>query len=123
MDEAESLADQVVVVDHGRVIAEGPVRDLLRSHDDRTLRFSAEPGLDVAGLAGALASGTVPVDGPHAVHEVGPGDYVVSGHVDPQVLAALTAWCAARGVLPHSITVGRRTLESVFLDLTGRDLR
>jgi ABC-2 type transport system ATP-binding protein len=54
---------------------------------------------------------------------VTPGEYVVTGHVDPHVLAALTAWCARRGVLPHSITVGRRTLESVFLDLTGRDLR
>jgi ABC-2 type transport system ATP-binding protein len=124
MDEAESLADRVVVVDHGRVIADGPVRDLLRTHDDRTLRFSASPGLDVADLALALGAAVAADDGSrHAVHEVSPGDYVVSGHVDPRVLADLTAWCAARGVLPHSITVGRRTLESVFLDLTGRDLR
>jgi ABC-2 type transport system ATP-binding protein len=127
MDEAESLADRVVVVDHGRVIADGPVRDLLRSHDDRTLRFSATPGLDVADLAGALGARPAAAGGgdgaAHVVHEVGPGEYVVTGHVDPQVLAGLTAWCAARDVLTHSITVGRRTLESVFLDLTGRDLR
>ena len=52
-----------------------------------------------------------------------PGDYVVTGAVDPRLLARLTAWCADRGVLAHRITVGRRTLEDVFLDLTGRDLR
>jgi len=43
--------------------------------------------------------------------------------VDPQVVAALTAWCADRHVLIHRLTVGRRTLEDVFLDLTGRNLR
>ncbi|GAA2728134.1 spermidine/putrescine ABC transporter ATP-binding protein [Cellulomonas aerilata] len=132
MDEAESLADRVVVVDHGRVIAEGAVRELLRSHDDRTLRFSAAPGLTLTGLAASLGGGGVPpasgahgehAAGEHAVHEVTPGDYVVTGHVDPHVLAALTTWCAAHDVLPYAITVGRRTLESVFLDLTGRDLR
>jgi len=126
MDEAETLADRVVVVDHGRVIAHGPVTDLLTSHDDRTLRFSATPGLDVADLAASLAAATggtsVPAPGPGA-REVAPGDYVVTGPVDPHVLAALTAWCAGREVLPHLITVGRRTLEDVFLDLTGRDLR
>ncbi|WP_298460174.1 ABC transporter ATP-binding protein [uncultured Cellulomonas sp.] len=142
MDEAESLADRVVVVDHGTVIAHGAVADLLTSHDDRTLRFSATPGLDVADLAAALTApggggepggpaGAAPA-GPAAVvagapepavREVAPGDYVLTGPVDPDVLAALTAWCAARGVLPHRITVGRRTLEDVFLDLTGRDLR
>jgi ABC-2 type transport system ATP-binding protein len=122
MDEAESLADRVAVVDHGRVIAEGGVEELLRSHDDRTLRFSGPAGLDTVDLAAALGP-PGPAGPAHGVLEVAPGDYVVTGHVDPHVLAALTAWCAARGVLPHAITVGRRTLESVFLDLTGRDLR
>jgi ABC-2 type transport system ATP-binding protein len=34
----------------------------------------------------------------------------------------VTAWCASQGVLPHDLTVGRRTLEQVFLDLTGRSV-
>jgi ABC-2 type transport system ATP-binding protein len=121
MDEAETLADRVLVVDHGRVIARGAVADLLASHDDRTLRFSAPSGLDTAALTGALAH--APGGGDAVVREVSPGDYVLTGPVDPHLLAALTAWCASRGVLPHRITVGRRTLEDVFLDLTGRDLR
>ena len=48
---------------------------------------------------------------------------LVSGDVDPQLLATLTAWCAAQGVMAEELAVERRTLEDVFLELTGRDLR
>ena len=40
----------------------------------------------------------------------------------PQLLAAVTAWCAAQGVMPADLQA-QRTLEDVFLDLTGRELR
>lgn len=116
MDEAEGLADHVVVVDEGRVIAQGSVRDLVADGDDSTLRLDAEPGLDVDGLAVALGDGL-------SVRENAPGAYVVIGAVQPATVAALGAWLAAREVLATRITVGRRTLEDVFLDLTGRDLR
>jgi ABC-2 type transport system ATP-binding protein len=39
--------------------------------------------------------------------------------VDPQTLATVTAWCASHGVMPQHLTVGRRSLEDVFLALTG----
>jgi ABC-2 type transport system ATP-binding protein len=123
MDEAEDLADHVVVVDHGTVIARGAVADLVAADGDRTLRFRATPGLDCADLARALAAAG-PVGGATtSVREGAPGEYVVIGDVDPHALAALTAWCAQREVLASRITVGRRTLEDVFLDLTGRNLR
>ena len=57
------------------------------------------------------------------MEEQAPGDYLVSGPVDPRVLSTVTAWCAAQGVMPQGLTVGRRSLEDVFLDLTGRSLR
>ena len=41
--------------------------------------------------------------------------------VDPQLVAEVTAWCAARGVLAEDLR--GRTLEDVFLELTGRELR
>ncbi|RYV50557.1 ABC transporter ATP-binding protein [Pengzhenrongella frigida] len=123
MDEAEDLADHVVIVDHGAVIARGSVADLVAAGDDRTLRFRTEPGLDAVDLAGVLTAAG-PADGSlAAVHETTPGEYLVTGAVDPRVLAALTAWCAARDLLASRISVGRRTLEDVFLDLTGRNLR
>jgi ABC-2 type transport system ATP-binding protein len=49
--------------------------------------------------------------------------YTLTGAVDPAALAVVTAWLAERGVLARSVSTGRRTLEDVFLDLTGRNLR
>lgn len=112
MDEAERLADHVVLLDRGRVVAAGTPYDLTGTTDDG-LAFSAPPALPVAELRAALPER---VD----VVEESPGRYRVRGPVDPQVLAAVTAWCAGRGVMPQGLTVGRRTLEEVFLELTGR---
>lgn len=116
MDEAEDLADHVVVVDQGRVVAEGSVADLLTSADDRSLHLEAPAGLDLDGLRAALGDG-------FAVAEAAPGTYVVSGAVEPATVAAVTTWLAAHDVLATRLSVGRSTLEDVFLDLTGRDLR
>jgi len=38
-------------------------------------------------------------------------------------VSAVAAWCADHGVLAGDLTVARRTLEDVFLELTGRELR
>ncbi len=132
MDEAEGLADHVVIVDHGAVIAQGTVAELvapaLREGDgtgwtgtaDRTLRFRTVPGLDLADLGAALSGAT---EASLGVEELAAGDYAATGPVGPATVAALADWCARRDVLTTSITVGRRTLEDVFLDLTGRSLR
>jgi ABC-2 type transport system ATP-binding protein len=80
------------------------------------LRFKARTRLDTALLTAALPEG-------YAVRESAPGTYVVAGSVDPQVVSTVTAWCAQQGVLPEELQVGRRTLEEVFLELTGRELR
>ena len=116
MDEAEQLADRVAVVDGGRVIAEGSPDELCRSDAQNTVRFRARPGLDLGSLLKALPDGT-------AAAEATAGSYLVEGTVDPQLLATLTSWCAQSGVMPEQLAVGRRTLEDVFLELTGRDLR
>ncbi|HEV8554830.1 MAG TPA: ABC transporter ATP-binding protein [Actinophytocola sp.] len=117
MEEAETLADHVVIIDHGQVVAEGSPRDLtLERPDAAQLRFRAAAGLDTTRLSDVLPEGC-------QVHEPAPGSYVVSGKADPQVLSAVTAWCAAQGVLAEELHVGRRSLEDVFLELTGRDLR
>jgi len=116
MEEAERLADHVVVVDHGRVIASAPPQDLMAIGARNTLRFSSPAPLDVASLQAELPPTS-------RVREARPGDYVIEGTVDPQLLATVTTWCAARGVMPEGLAVERRTLEDVFLELTGRDLR
>jgi ABC-2 type transport system ATP-binding protein len=116
MDEAEHLADRVVVVDRGRVVLSGSPRELTAHQAQDSLRFRGPPALDVAGLAAALPPGA-------RVQEDRPGEYVVLAPVDPHLLAAVTAWCAERGVMPDGLAVGRRTLEDVFLELTGREQR
>jgi ABC-2 type transport system ATP-binding protein len=116
MDEAEHLADQVVVVDAGRVVAAGTPEQLMSGGAAGSVRFQAEPGLDVAALATALPAA-------RSVTEVAPGRYQVDGAVDARFVADLTAWCAARDVMPSGLTVERRSLEDVFLELTGSELR
>jgi len=116
MEEAERLADQVVVVDHGRLVAAGTPAELTGTAGQ--LRFRAEPGLDTDSLVAALPPGSAAKESPA-------GYYVVEVHdgVDPQLLAAVTAWCAEHGVLAQNLRIENRTLEDVFLELTGRELR
>ena len=117
MEEAETLADHVVIIDHGHVVAEGSLNELtVEQPDSAHLRFRATTGLDTGLLSQALPEGCL-------VHESTPGSYLVSGRVDPHVLSAVTAWCAQHGVLAEELRVGRRSLEDVFLELTGRELR
>jgi len=55
--------------------------------------------------------------------ETGPGEYLVEGDIDPQVLATVTAWCARLNILATDLRVEQRSLEDVFLDVTGKELR
>ncbi|HET7327287.1 MAG TPA: ABC transporter ATP-binding protein [Nocardioidaceae bacterium] len=120
MDEAERLADEVFVVDHGRVVAAGSPAALTTAHpaeaDQGSLAFRARPGLEIGLLQSALPDVFRVVEDP-------PGEYAVHGPVGPDTLARVTTWCAQHEVLPQGLHVGRRTLEDVFLELTGRELR
>lgn len=114
MDEAERLADEVVIIDHGRVVASGATTELTGSGE--VLTFTADPGLDLSALRRRLPSTS-------SVIEVPAGVYRVEGEIGPDLLALVTTWCADQGVLPRELSTGRRSLEDVFLDLTGRELR
>ncbi|MBT2385912.1 ABC transporter ATP-binding protein [Streptomyces sp. ISL-11] len=116
MDEAEALADDVAIIDSGKVIAQGGPEELCRGGAENTLRFGGRPGLDLVSLLKALPAGSAAV-------ELTPGTYRVTGKIDPQLLATVTTWCAQHGVMPDRIAVERHTLEDVFLELTGKELR
>ncbi|WP_371622807.1 ABC transporter ATP-binding protein [Streptomyces sp. NBC_01116] len=115
MDEAEALADDVAIIDAGRVIARGSPEALCRSGAENTLRFTGRPGLDLGSLVKALPDGS-------GAAEPLPGTYRITGSIDPQLLATVTSWCAQHGVMPEGISVERHTLEDVFLELTGKKL-
>jgi ABC-2 type transport system ATP-binding protein len=116
LKEAEELADRLVIIDHGAAVATGTPAELTQRGAENQLRFSAPPRLDLSLLVTALPEG-------HTAAEIAPGDYLVEGHIDPQVLATVTAWCARLDVLATDLRVEQRSLEDVFLDLTGRELR
>ena len=117
MEEAEALADDVVIVDGGKVIAQGsPIALTAESDEAAQLRFKARSRLDTELLAAALPEG-------YLVRESAPGSYRVEGRVDPQVVSTVTAWCAQQGVLAEELHIGKRDLEEVFIELTGRELR
>jgi ABC-2 type transport system ATP-binding protein len=116
MDEASALADHVVVIDHGKVLAAGSVDELTRGGAAGQIRFRADPGLALERLRARLPAGATAV-------ETEPGSYLVEAEIDPQLLARVTTWAAEEGTLATDLQVERRSLEDVFLELTGRDTR
>jgi len=117
MAEAEALADHVVIIDRGRVAAQGSPAELTATTADKQrLTFQTRAGLPLAGLVAALPVGCAAV-------ELTAGDYEVTGPITPHVVSTVTAWCAQEGVLAQALRVATRSLEDVFLDLTGRELR
>jgi len=115
LDEAELLADRVVIIDHGRVVAEGAPAELI-GNAPAQLRFTAVAGLDVDLLCSALPHG-------YSATEVSPGRYLVEGDIAPATVATVTSFCARVGVMPVDVQVGHRTLDEVYLELTGREIR
>jgi ABC-2 type transport system ATP-binding protein len=122
LDEAERLADQVAIIDAGKVVAcDSPQRlagavPADGAAEPDSIRFDAPAGLDLTALELAVAPGC-------RAEEVAPGSYRVGGEITPDTLAATTAWCAGLGIMPRNLAIEQRSLEDVFLDLTGRGLR
>jgi ABC-2 type transport system ATP-binding protein len=109
LEEAEKLADRVVIVDHGRVLASGSPEELTSAGQREEIRFGAPAGIDVASMGAAVSA---------PVTEVSPGEYRVDGTPDPARIAAITAWLAERDMPLDDLRAGRQRLEDVFLRLT-----
>jgi ABC-2 type transport system ATP-binding protein len=110
LDEAERVADRVVIVDHGRLLAEGTPAELMSATERATIDFGAPPSLDVAALSAALGV---------AVVQVRPGEYSVAAAPSPALVAELTAWLAEHDLALGDLRAGRQSLEDVFLRLTS----
>jgi ABC-2 type transport system ATP-binding protein len=111
LDEAERVADRVVIVDRGTLVAAGTLESLVRDGAVEEVRFGAPAGIDTAGLAAHL--------GDVAVTEVAPGDYAVAAAPTPATVAAITAWLAEQDLPLADLRAGRQRLEDVYLRLTS----
>jgi ABC-2 type transport system ATP-binding protein len=111
LDEAEKMADRIVILSSGRVVLEGTPRGLTAATSTTRLTFGAPAGLDTASLAAALG-------GAARVEERAPGRYDIEGASGPEATAALATWLAARQATLTDLITGR-TLEDVYFEAVG----
>jgi ABC-2 type transport system ATP-binding protein len=118
MDEAERLADHIHIIDSGRLIASGSPLELTRGGSTATIRLVVSrpfpPGAPES-LRAALGDDII-------VTPIDDVSLIVTGPADASTLAKVSRWCDEQQVLPESLTLGVRSLEDVFLQLTGREL-
>ena len=111
MDEAEQLCDRLIVVDKGRIMAEGTPASLIREHSSREvveLRFGSDHNEQVAAQLQGVGDRV----------EVLPDRILIYAYDGEAVLERVTA----DGLHPITSLVRRSSLEDVFLRLTGRSL-
>jgi ABC-2 type transport system ATP-binding protein len=109
LDEAERLSDRVLIIDHGRLVAEGTTAELMAKGAGDEIRFGAPAGIDTAMLAARLGGPVV---------EATAGEYIAAVTATPANVAALTAWLAENQLPLADLRAGRQRLEDVFLRLT-----
>ncbi len=113
LDEADALADEITVIDHGRVIASGTPDELKAKTGSQTLVVRPEDDTKlgvVVSVVADLTKTTPEVDGPRVTAQV----------ADPAVLPAVVRRLDDAGVLVTELTLRGASLNEVFLSLTGR---
>ena len=111
MDEAEQLCDRLVVMDGGKIVAEGSPRGLIEQHSTREV-------LELRYPAGTNEARSSEVAGIGDRSELLPDRVLIYADNGEAALEAVYA----RGSHPESALVRRSSLEDVFLRLTGRTL-
>jgi ABC-2 type transport system ATP-binding protein len=117
LDEADSLCDRILVIDDGRIVAEGTPDELKArvSGDGVAVEVPAESVVDAAEVAGQLPGASDVTTADNTVRfRVPRGDTAL-----PELLRALDS----KGITMTSIQVQRPSLDDVFLTMTGRTLR
>lgn len=117
MDEAETLADDVAIIDHGKLVAQGSPAELTSHEEYPVVAVRTDRELDVHLLNDELRALDITAEA------VSPQRYRILGAGSPAVIEALARSAAQQNVLIRDLSVSHRDLEDVFLDITGRELR
>lgn len=110
MEEAETLADRIVILDAGSIVAEGTLAQLQR-YTTPHISFQTNHELDVSSFAG-----------PNII-VVKPGVYRIADSPTPELVEKLAAFAAQQSILITQLDTQMQSLENIFLDVTGRNLR
>jgi daunorubicin resistance ABC transporter ATP-binding subunit len=116
LEEADRLADQVVVLDRGRVIAAGSPYELKSQVGGDRLELQAPPGTDPQPLAAAMAG----LGAAAPIVDVDAGRVLVPVTDGPGILAEVAARLVAGGLRVTDLALRRPTLDDVFLALTDQ---
>ena len=117
MDEAETLADDVAIIDHGKLVVQGSPAELTSDEEYPVVAVRTDRELDVHLLNDELRALGITAEA------VSPQRYRILGAGSPAVIEALARSAAQQNVLIRDLSVSHRDLEDVFLDITGRELR
>jgi oleandomycin transport system ATP-binding protein len=113
LDEADQLADEIVVIDHGQVIASGTSEQLKARTGAQTMRVRPASDADrdkIAAAVGLVAAGPVDIR----------GSVIAAPVKDPGALATLVRRLDDSGLLVAELSLHSPSLDEVFLTLTGR---
>jgi len=123
MEEAERLCDRVAIVDHGRIIALGTPKELIRSLDaEHVIEFRVAGPTSLTSPTSPTDKDLLALDGARSVRQHD-GRYLLESAQAHRTVPALLSLLAARGLPLEELSTHSATLEDVFVHLTGRQLR
>jgi ABC-2 type transport system ATP-binding protein len=115
LEEADRLADEIVVVDHGRVIARGDARSLKREIGGAQLHVVCADAEDVAAVAEIVER----VTGARPAVDVADRSVTAPTDAGAAAIAAVSTELADRDIAVEDLGLRQPTLDDVFLTLTG----
>jgi ABC-2 type transport system ATP-binding protein len=113
MDEAEQLADDVLIINHGRVVVRGTPDSLMAATGGALLRFRTNATLDLPRLSSRVGQ---------EVRASERNGYLIETEPSPALVVALASGLAEQHALISELRVGNPSLEEAFLELTRAEI-